>query len=87
MSSAPIMPGQKYTHKFKAYPPGSHFWHAHMDSTQVDKGVKGPIVIHTKVERYADLYEDERPIFMTDARRRPQIDMNLEGEAWDLGSP
>lgn len=57
-----------------------------MDMMQVDRGVKGPIVVHPKRDRYAQNYSEEKTLFITDARRRPPIDLQLEGEAMDTGN-
>lgn len=85
-SHAPIMPGMNYTYKFKAWPPGTHFYHSHMDASQVDRGVKGAIIVHPEKERYADMYDEELMIVMSDARRRSPIDLMLEGQAMDTGN-
>ena len=34
-AQAGIRPGENYTYRFVAYPPGTHWWHAHMDALQV----------------------------------------------------
>jgi FtsP/CotA-like multicopper oxidase with cupredoxin domain len=87
-SHAPIMPGENYTYKFKAWPPGTHWWHSHMDMMQVDRGVKGAIVVRKKQDNYASEYDvDDLTVFITDARKVPDVDLMLEGQAMDSGNP
>ena len=89
VSHAPIAPGTNYTYKFKAWPPGSHYWHSHRDSLQVDKGLKGPIVIKRRPENepFAGLYDDERVVFLSDEWRVPEVCLKLEGQPTDVGNP
>mmetsp|Transcript_39996 Transcript_39996/g.84538 ORF Transcript_39996/g.84538 Transcript_39996/m.84538 type:complete len:1210 (+) Transcript_39996:40-3669(+) len=86
-SHAPIMPGQNYTYRFKAWPPGTHWWHSHMDALQMDRGVKGPIVIRKHNDPHRHLYDEERILFLSDTRRVPDVCLKLEGQAMDVGNP
>jgi FtsP/CotA-like multicopper oxidase with cupredoxin domain len=87
VTQAAILPGQNYTYRFKAYPPGTHFWHSHMDSLQVDRGIKGPIIVHAKNDPHKGLYDEEIIVAMSDARRVPDICLKLEGQEVDVGNP
>jgi FtsP/CotA-like multicopper oxidase with cupredoxin domain len=87
VTQAAIMPGENYTYKFKAWPPGTHFWHSHMDSLQVDKGLKGPIVFHKTDDPHKNLYDEELLIAISDTRRVPEICLKLEGQQADTGNP
>merc|ERR1719313_594581 len=91
-AQAGIRPGENYTYRFVAYPPGTHWWHAHMDALQVDRGVKGPIVIHAANEKATwaargHPYDEDLPIFLADTRRVPEVCLKLEGQAVDVGNP
>lgn len=40
----PILPGQNQTYKFKAFPFGTHFYHAHIGD-QRTMGLYGPLIV------------------------------------------
>lgn len=79
VAQAPIQPAQNYTYRFQAFPPGTHWWHSHMDALQADKGIKGPIVVHPAVEPFAHMYEEEKIVTIADEWREPEICLKLEG--------
>ena len=49
ISQCPILPGQTFVHKFKAYPPGTAFYHAHIGD-QRSMGLYGPFIIRRRVD-------------------------------------
>jgi len=81
VTQAPILPGQNFTYRFQAYPPGTHYYHSHMDAVQGARGIRGPIV----VERANDPVKAEFPyaedlvVFMSDEWRDPSACLKLEG--------
>ena len=79
VAQAPIMPGQNFTYRFQAYPPGTHFWHSHMDALQADKGIKGPIIVHPAVDPFASMYTEDKIVAIADEWREPEICLKLEG--------
>jgi len=81
VTQAPILPGQSFTYRFQAYPPGSHYYHSHMDATQGARGIRGPLII----ERAEDPvkahfgYDEDRVVFVSDEWRDPSSCLKLEG--------
>lgn len=49
ISQCPVLPGQTFVHKFKAYPPGTAFYHAHIGD-QRSMGLYGPFIIRRRVD-------------------------------------
>lgn len=47
VTQCPILPGQRFVHKFNAYPPGSSMYHAHIGD-QRSMGLFGAVVIHPR---------------------------------------
>ena len=79
IAQAPIQPGENYTYRFKAWPPGTHWWHSHMDALQADKGIKGPIVVHRATDPFAHMYTEEKIVAIADEWREPEICLKVEG--------
>jgi FtsP/CotA-like multicopper oxidase with cupredoxin domain len=49
LNSPPVKPGQTGAFEFIAYPPGTHMYHSHHDSTkQVALGMLGPLIVDPK---------------------------------------
>ena len=48
VSQAAILPGTNFTYEYKAWPVGTHYWHAHMDGMASAKGVRGALIIRDK---------------------------------------
>ena len=46
VTQCPILPGQTFVHRFRAFPPGSSLYHAHIGD-QRSQGLYGPIVVRT----------------------------------------
>jgi len=79
VAQAPIMPGQNFTYTFKAFPPGTHWWHSHMDALQADKGIKGPIIVHPAVDPFEAMYDEDQIVALADEWREPEVCLKLEG--------
>ncbi|XP_064606092.1 uncharacterized protein LOC135470973 [Liolophura sinensis] len=52
VSQCPILPGQTFTYKFKASPPGTFWYHSHVGSLRT-MGMHGPFIIHERVPSQA----------------------------------
>jgi L-ascorbate oxidase len=57
-------PYQSQEYRFEAYPPGSHYWHAHV-SMDVADGLSGPLIVHPK-EQEPFSYDEDRTLFLQD---------------------
>jgi L-ascorbate oxidase len=55
---------QSQEYVFAAYPPGTHYWHAH-GSLHLADGLSGPIVVHPK-DPEPFKYDDDRILFLQD---------------------
>lgn len=49
VSQCPVLPGQTFVHSFKAYPPGTGLYHAHIGD-QRSMGLYGPLIIRRRVD-------------------------------------
>ena len=49
VSQCPILPGQTFVHIFRAYPPGTAFYHAHIGD-QRSMGLYGPFIVRKRVD-------------------------------------
>lgn len=81
VAQAPILPGDNFTYRFTAVNPGSHYWHAHMDSVQASKGLKGPIVVQKKDDPFkqSGMYDEDIVVNLSDEWRIPEVCLRLEG--------
>lgn len=81
VTQAPIMPGQNFTYRFSAWPPGTHYYHSHMDAVQGARGIRGPFIIERAddpvVEEFG--YDEDLVVFMSDEWRDPSTCLKLEG--------
>jgi len=85
VTQAGIAPqGGVFTYRFKANS-GTHFWHAHMQALQADRGLKGPIVIHKRSDPHASLYDEERIVALSD--EWPSAEACLRAEGAQPGNP
>jgi FtsP/CotA-like multicopper oxidase with cupredoxin domain len=66
ISQCPIGLQDSLTYKFKAYPSGSSFWHAHMHEESVD-GVYGPLIVEDQPGGFPYSFDEEKVILLTDA--------------------
>lgn len=48
VTQCPIMPGQSFVHRFRAYPPGTSFYHSHIGD-QRTMGLYGPFIVRKRV--------------------------------------
>lgn len=74
-----IAPGQSYTFSFKAYPAGTHYYHSHMDALQQSRGLKGPIMIHPKEDRYDHNKYIDKVIMLSDEWQNPEACFKMDG--------
>lgn len=81
VTQGPIEPGFNYTYRFKAFPAGTHFWHAHYNAQMMDKGLKGPLIVHHKAgeDPHAGMYQEERIVALSDEWRDPDVCLRAEG--------
>ncbi|PTB62129.1 multicopper oxidase [Trichoderma citrinoviride] len=75
LSQRPIQPGKEFVYKFKASPPGNHWYHSHEKMSLVD-GLYGAIHIRPKQDRtglWSQISDDEKDIeAMEKAARDPE---------------
>ncbi|KAF1953672.1 laccase-2 precursor [Byssothecium circinans] len=65
VTQCPVYPGQSYTYKFTAWPPGTHWYHSHADGAYPD-GLRGKMIVHDP-EWEASLNIDQQiPLSMSD---------------------
>jgi FtsP/CotA-like multicopper oxidase with cupredoxin domain len=70
--------GGSFTYRWRANK-GTHFYHAHMQAMQADRGLKGPIVVHAKNDPHAHLYQEERVVALSDEWQNPGECLKAEG--------
>lgn len=74
-----IMPqGGSFTYRFRPNV-GTHFWHAHTQAMQADRGLKGPIIIHAKNDPHKHMYDEERIVTLSDQWVNPEVCLKAEG--------
>ena len=76
--------GGSFTYRFKGNA-GTHFWHAHMQALQPDRGLKGPIVIHKRQDPHKTMYTDEQIVSISD--EWPNADACLAADGAQPGNP
>jgi len=81
VTQGPILPGQQFTYRFKAYPPGTHYYHSHMDAVQGAKGIRGALIIERANDPVKEQfkYDEDLVVFMSDEWRDPSACLKLEG--------
>jgi len=81
VTQAPILPGEQFTYRFEAYPPGTHYYHSHMDAVQGARGIRGPLVIQRNEDpvKAEFKYDEDLVVFMSDEWRDPSSCLKLEG--------
>eukprot|EP00316_Scyphosphaera_apsteinii_P023189 CAMPEP_0119316454 /NCGR_PEP_ID=MMETSP1333-20130426/39666_1 /TAXON_ID=418940 /ORGANISM="Scyphosphaera apsteinii, Strain RCC1455" /LENGTH=617 /DNA_ID=CAMNT_0007322101 /DNA_START=101 /DNA_END=1954 /DNA_ORIENTATION=- len=81
VTQAPILPGQSFTYRFSAFPPGTHYYHSHMDAVQGARGIRGPLIVQRKNDpvKAEFQYDDDLVVFMSDEWRDPSACLKLEG--------
>ena len=70
--------GGSFTYRWRANK-GTHFYHAHMQAMQADRGLKGPIVVHAKNDPHAHLYQEEQVVALSDEWQNPGECLKAEG--------
>merc|ERR1719478_215211 len=73
-----INPGTSMTYRWRGNV-GTHWWHAHMQALQADRGLKGPIVIHAKSDPHKALYNEEKIVSLSDEWVNPGTCLRAEG--------
>eukprot|EP01116_Phalansterium_solitarium_P017868 TRINITY_DN4521_c0_g1_i1.p1 TRINITY_DN4521_c0_g1~~TRINITY_DN4521_c0_g1_i1.p1 ORF type:complete len:549 (+),score=83.57 TRINITY_DN4521_c0_g1_i1:59-1705(+) len=68
------------TYTFKAYPPGTFWYHSHV-MQQREKGIQGPLIVHAKQDHYRDTgaYQQERVVTFGDWWHDPVADLAYNG--------
>jgi len=81
VTQAPILPGQSFTYRFTAYPPGTHYYHSHMDAVQGARGIRGPLIIERSNDpvKAKFKYDEDLVVFISDEWRDPSACLKLEG--------
>jgi len=79
VTQAAILPGENYTYTFRAWPPGTHYYHSHMDGMQSAKGLRGSFVVKTRDDPLEKLYDEEKVVVLADEWQDPDVCLKLEG--------
>lgn len=79
VSQYAIASGENFTYTFKAWPHGTHYWHAHMDDMQAAKGCRGAFIIHEMDTYELPYYDEEKVMILSDEWRDPDVCLKLEG--------
>ena len=81
VTQAPIGPGEYFTYRFSAWPPGTHYYHSHMDAVQGARGIRGPFVIERADDPVKEdfQYDEDLVVFMSDEWKDPSSCLALEG--------
>merc|ERR1719258_157491 len=81
VTQAGILPGDSFTYRFEAYPPGTHYYHSHMDAVQGARGIRGPLIIQRNDDPVKEefKYDEDLVVFMSDEWRDPAKCLKLEG--------
>jgi FtsP/CotA-like multicopper oxidase with cupredoxin domain len=81
VTQGPIMPGENFTYRFEAWPPGTHYYHSHMDAVQGARGVRGPLIIQRNNDpvKASFNYSEDLVVFMSDEWKDPSECLKLEG--------
>ncbi|KHN93909.1 Cupredoxin [Metarhizium album ARSEF 1941] len=64
LDQRPIQPGDSFVHKFKAFPPGNHWYHSHQKMSLVD-GLYGAVHVRPKGDRkglWSQISQDDKDI-------------------------
>ena len=76
ISQNPILPNQFYTYDFKAFPAGTHWYHAHSGAHRTD-GLYGALIIEDTLP--GNLYDEDHPdqhtLLLMDWQKEPSIDL------------
>ncbi|KIX07946.1 uncharacterized protein Z518_02600 [Rhinocladiella mackenziei CBS 650.93] len=64
-TQCPVPPGASFTYNFTVIQPGTYWYHSHMDGQYPD-GLRGPLIVHDPENPYADLYDEELVLTLSD---------------------
>lgn len=64
-TQCPIPPGSSFTYNFTIDQPGTYWYHSHVDGQYPD-GLRGPLIVHDTENPYADLYDEELVLSLSD---------------------
>jgi FtsP/CotA-like multicopper oxidase with cupredoxin domain len=79
VTQAPIPAGKNFTYIFRAWPAGTHYWHAHMDAMQAARGLRGALIIQKQNDPFRQRYDEDKLLLLTDEWRDPDVCLKLEG--------
>ncbi|KAF2641185.1 laccase-2 precursor [Massarina eburnea CBS 473.64] len=65
VGQCPLYPGQSYTYKFTAWPPGTHWYHSHAEGAYPD-GLRGKMIIHDPAWEASLNVSQQIPLSMSD---------------------
>ena len=65
VSQCPVPPGSTFTYNFTIDQPGTYWYHSHIDGQYPD-GFRGPLIIHDRDNPYADQFEEELVLTLSD---------------------
>lgn len=67
LTQDPIRPGQSFTYEFTPFPPGTHMYHSHHNSTkQVAMGLLGPLIVEPRDRSREPRYDQEHVLVLND---------------------
>lgn len=58
---------------------GTHYYHAHYQAMQSDRGIKGPMIIHAKNDPHAHMYTEDKIVALSDEWQNPEVCLRSEG--------
>lgn len=70
--------GGSFVYRFRGNA-GTHMWHAHMQAQQMDRGLKGAVIIRPKEDPFKAMYDEERIVAISDEWRDPDVCLRAEG--------
>lgn len=81
VTQGPIPPGENFTYRFSAWPPGTHYYHSHMDAVQGARGLKGALVVERADDpvKAAWNYDEDQVVFLSDEWKDPSVCLKIEG--------
>ena len=77
ISQNPILTHQCYKYEFKAFPAGTHWYHAHSGAHRTD-GLYGALIVKDNLTVYGDMVKDcpeQHTLLLMDWQKEPSIDL------------
>ncbi|KAJ4520486.1 hypothetical protein HRR83_002491 [Exophiala dermatitidis] len=65
VTQCPIPPGFTFQYDFNITQPGTYWYHSHVNGQYPD-GLRGPLIVHDPKNPYADLYDEELVLTLSD---------------------